>query len=68
MSLSHDEGWNIPFDRPFYPALPATYRNVRFQYVFFRTEPAAGKHLLPDPLEPSDDGLCIACGLVVPFC
>ncbi|MDP6111773.1 MAG: acetoacetate decarboxylase family protein [Planctomycetota bacterium] len=68
MSLSHDEGWSIPFDRPFYPALPANYRNVRFQYVFFRTEPSAGEHLLPDPLEPSDDGLCFACGLVVPFC
>ena len=33
MGLKHDDGWNIPTDYPFYPSLPAIYRNVKFQYV-----------------------------------
>ena len=68
MRLSHDDGWNIPADNPFYPPLPAYCRNVRFQFVFFRADPAAVGQLLPEPLEPADDGLCVACGLAVPFC
>lgn len=68
MTLPHDEGWSIPADRPFYPPLPAYYRNVRFQFVFFRADRAAVARLLPAPLEPAADALCVACGLVVPFC
>ena len=68
MRLKHDEGWNVPADRPFYPPLPARYRNVRFQFVFFRADPAAVGRLLPEPLEPADDGACMASGLTVPFC
>jgi hypothetical protein len=26
--LAADEGWNVPFDSPFYPALPAHYEDV----------------------------------------
>lgn len=68
MSLPHDEGWSTPFDSPFYPPLPAHYRKVRFQYVFFQADPAGVARLLPEPLEPSPDGLCVAIGLHVPFC
>ena len=67
MRLRHNDGWNVPADQPFYPLLPAYYRNVRLQFVFFRAEPAKVRALLPEPLEPVEDGLCVACGLVVPF-
>ncbi|MBI2502463.1 MAG: acetoacetate decarboxylase family protein [Candidatus Latescibacteria bacterium] len=68
MSLPSDQGWSVPFDHPFYPPLPAHYRQVRFQYVFFSADPAGVACLLPAPLEPSSDGQCVAIGLEVPFC
>ena len=68
MRLKHDEGWNIPADNPFYPPLPAVYRNVKFQFVFFHANPAAVQDFLPEPLEATEDGLCVASGLDVPFC
>jgi len=68
MGLAHDEGWNIPADAPFYPPLPAYYRNVRFHFVFFRADPEAVARLLPEPLRAGEDGMCAACGMSVPFC
>jgi len=68
MRLAHDDGWNMPADRPFYPPLPAYYRNVRIQLVFFRADPESLRQILPEPLQPAADGLCVASGLVVPFC
>ena len=68
MPLGYAEGWTIPADAPFYPPLPAYYRQVRFQFVFFRADPAAVATFLPAPLEPDPDGLCVAGGLTVPFC
>lgn len=68
MALRHDDGWNIPASDPFYPALPAVYRNVRFQFVFFYAAPSAVQNFLPDPLRASEDGLCVASGLQVPDC
>jgi hypothetical protein len=50
MSLSHDEGWCIPPDSPFYPPLPAIYRNVKMQLLFFHAPVAAVKLFLPEPL------------------
>jgi acetoacetate decarboxylase len=41
---------------------------VQFQYVFFEADPAGVTRLLPEPLEPAPDGLCVAIGLRVPFC
>lgn len=41
MPLKHDGGYNIPFAWPFYPPLPAVYRNVKFQFVFFYAWPKA---------------------------
>ena len=68
MGLKHDDGWNIPAGSPFYPPLPAIYRKVRFQFVFFHAEPSAVQAFLPEPLAASEDGLCVASGLVVPDC
>ncbi len=67
MRLALDEGWAIPFDAPFYPELPAWYRGVQFQQVLFRADPAAVGRLLPAPLEPADEGWCVATGLRIPF-
>ena len=68
MRLKHDDGWNIPAGSPFYPPLPAVYRNVRFQFVFFHAAPAAVQNFLPEPLQAAEDGLCVASGLEVPHC
>ncbi len=58
----------MPYRHPFYPPLPATYRDVRSQLVLFDADPDAVARFLPDPLEPSPDGLCVAAGIKVPFC
>ena len=58
----------MPYRHPFYPPLPATYRDVRSQLVLFESNPDAVARFLPDPLEPSPDGLCVAAGIQVPFC
>ena len=68
MSRTHDEDWAMPFGHAYYPPLPASYRDVRSQSVFFEADPAAVARFLPWPLQPSPDGLCVAIGLVVPFC
>ena len=68
MGPSRDEGWVMPVHHPYYPPLPATYRDVRSQTVFFEAAPAAVARFLPEPLEPSPDGACAAMGIVVPFC
>ena len=67
MGLAHGDGWAIPFDAPFYPELPAWYRNVAFQMVEFRADPDAVARLLPAPLEPSPGGECVATGILIPF-
>ncbi|MBI3962889.1 MAG: acetoacetate decarboxylase family protein [Deinococcus sp.] len=68
MRLPKDQGWNIPFDSPFYPPLPAHYRQAQFQYLFFRANPQGVSRLLPEPLQAAPDGLCVAIGIHVPFC
>ena len=68
MRLKQDDGWNIPAGSPFYPPLPAVYRNVRFQFVFFHAAPSAVQDFLPEPLQAAEDGLCVASGLEVPHC
>jgi acetoacetate decarboxylase len=67
MSLPRSDGWAMPFDAPFYPPLPAWYRNVAFQQVFFRADPAQTARFLPEPLVPSPDGECLAVGIRIPF-
>jgi acetoacetate decarboxylase len=68
VSLPNGSGWSMPYVHPFYPPLPATYRDVRSQLVFFEARPDAVAPFLPNPLEPSPDGLCVASGIEVPFC
>ena len=68
MRLKHEDGWNIPAASPFYPPLPAIYRNVRFQFVYFHAAPSAVQDFLPEPLHAAEDGMCVASGLEVPHC
>lgn len=65
--LKPGEGYTMPAHRPYYPPLPTYYRDVRFQLVYFRADPAHLRPLLPEPLEPAEDGLCVAFGIDVPF-
>lgn len=57
----------MPFHRPYTPPLPTQYRDVRFQTVFFKADPARLARFLPAPLVPHPDGLCAAFGIDVPF-
>lgn len=68
MQLNDKQGWTIPVDSPFYRPLPAYYRNVRFQFIFFQADQAAAAAFLSAPLKPGPNGICIASGLTVPFC
>ena len=54
---------NMPAYSPYYPMPPARYRNVRFQYVYFRADVAALDRVLPECFEPAADGFCAAFGL-----
>lgn len=65
MGLRHDEGWSMPAGQPYFATLPVHYRDAKFQFVFFRAEPDAVCEFLPEPLEPTKDGLCVASGLAV---
>lgn len=68
MKSTDNEACNIPFDYPFYPSLPAHYRGVRLQFIFFVADRSAVTRILPEPLVPARDSQCVACGLDVPFC
>lgn len=66
MKLKHDQGWSMPADSPFYDLLPARYRHVKMQFVFFHAAPDAVDELLPEPLVADPDGLCLAGGIDIP--
>lgn len=68
MRLPHDEGWCIPPDAPFYPPLPAVYRNVKFSLLFFKASPQAVNDYLPEPLQSDPAGDCVVAGIDIPFC
>ena len=63
MSIPLEQIANMPAFSPYYPMPPARYRNVRFQYVYFRADVAALERVLPACFEPSEDGFCAAFGL-----
>ena len=63
MTIPLDKIANMPAFSPYYPMPPARYRNVRFQYVYFRVDVSAVDRVLPACFEPSDDGFCAAIGL-----
>jgi len=67
MAIPMDEIVGMPAFSPYYPAPPARYRNVQFQFVCFRAEMAAVERLLPSCFQASDDGFCAAIGLTVPW-
>jgi len=62
------EGEAMPAHRPYYPAVPTYYRDVEFQLIYFRTDPAVVREHLPEPLEPDPQGIAVAFGIRVPFC
>ena len=63
MAIALDQIENMPAFSSCYPMPPARYRNVRFQYVYFRADIGAIDRILPGCFEPSDDGSCAAIGL-----
>ena len=68
MGTYSNENWCMPFDSPAYPTLPAYYRDTIFQMVYYTTAKDNIARVLPEPLEPADDGLCCAFAIKVPFC
>ena len=66
--IAMDEGEAMPPHRPYYPPLPSYYRDVEFQLVYFRSDPAIVREHLPEPLEPDPEGLAVAFSIKVPFC
>jgi acetoacetate decarboxylase len=68
MPLRLEEGWTIPADAPFYPPLPAVYRHQKLHLLFFTARPEVISRFLPEPLEASPDGVCVAAGVEAPFC
>ena len=67
MTISLDKIANMPAFSPYYPMPPASYRNVCFQFVYFRAEVSAVDRILPECFEVSEDGYCVAIGLTVPW-
>jgi acetoacetate decarboxylase len=67
MAIPLDRIANMPAFSPYYPMPPARYRNVRFQYVYFRADVSAIEQVLPACFEPSEDGFCAAVGIAVPW-
>ena len=63
-----DQPWSMPAHAPFFPELPATYRDVRIASLAFTGDPSAVARFLPAPLEPDPSGACVVLGVEVPFC
>lgn len=66
--LPVDEGEVMPAHRPYYPSPTGHYRDVEFQLIYFRTDPAIVREHLPEPLEADPEGLAVAFSIKVPFC
>jgi acetoacetate decarboxylase len=67
MAIPLDQIANMPAYSPYYPMPPARYRQVRFQFVYFRADASALDRVLPACFEASEDGFCAAIGLSVPW-
>ena len=67
MSIPINEIVTMPAFSPYYPMPPARYIGVRKHIVFFKAKIDAINRILPDCFEPSDDGLCAASGLTIPW-
>jgi acetoacetate decarboxylase len=67
MAIPLESITGMPAFSSYYPMPPARYRNVRFQFVYFRADPAAVDRVLPACFEPAEDGFCAAMGVSVPW-
>ena len=47
--------WATPLDAPIYPRYPMPFRDLEFLTLQYRTDPAAIRRLLPEPLVPTGD-------------
>ena len=60
LGLVSDERKDItPWDAPFIPPFPMTFRNAEILTAFWRTDPAAMAFLAPPPVEPLGDIVCV---------
>ncbi len=50
-----DSCFGTPFDSPLVPKFPIEMRDVEILTTFYRTDPAAVRALVPEPLEPVGD-------------
>jgi len=51
--------FSTPWDAPFIPPFPFTFRNAEILTVFWRTDPAAMAFLAPPPVEPVGDVVAV---------
>lgn len=68
MTIPLDQIASMPAFSPYFPMPPSRYRNARIQSVHFRADLEAIDRVLPACFEPSEDGLCVANGIAVPWC
>ncbi len=52
-------GFSTPWDAPFIPPFPFQFRNVEVLTTYWRTDPEAMKFLVPPPVEPIGDVVCV---------
>lgn len=52
-------GFSTPLDAPMVPPFPFTFRNAEILTLSYRTDPAAIRALLPEPLVPTGDTVMI---------
>jgi len=48
-------GFSTPWDAPTVPPFPFAFRNAEILTLYYRTDPAAIRFILPEPLEPTGD-------------
>ncbi len=62
---SHDErldargAWSTPLDAPLYPRYPIPFRDIELLTLEYRTDSAAIRRLVPEPLEPTGDSVLL---------
>ena len=66
--LGEDEGEAMPAHRPYFPSLPAYYRDAEFHLFYFRTDPAVVQQHLPEPLLADPEGVAAVVSLHAPLC
>lgn len=52
-------GFSTPWDAPMIPPFPFRFRNAEVLTLYWRTDPAAMAFLLPPPLQPVGDVVCV---------